>query len=150
MEKHNWDTYFHPAFAEVFQRLVKDVDKICEKNPSSFQSHPKSKFLKKLKDLIFKEIPQDPNNKNYFLGNTLGQENKHWRRAKLFKRFRLFFQFNTTRKVIIYAWLNDENTKRKEGSKNDPYSIFKKRLAKGCPPDNWKDLLEESELHSNT
>ena len=30
-------------------------------------------------------------------------------------RFRLFFRFDSASKVIIYAWVNDENTLRKVG-----------------------------------
>jgi toxin YhaV len=40
----------------------------------------------------------------------------HWRRAKFLSRFRLFFRYNSKAKVIIYAWVNEENTLRKAGS----------------------------------
>jgi toxin YhaV len=66
-------------------------------------------------------IPRDPNAPEFRQGNTLGRDNRHWFRAKFHQRYRLFYRFATKEKVIIYAWLNDEKTLRKAGSKTDPY-----------------------------
>jgi toxin YhaV len=44
--------------------------------------------------------------------------------------------------VIVYAWVNDENTLRKAGSRTDPYAVFVGRLRAGNPPDNWEDLIQ--------
>lgn len=52
------------------------------------------------------------------------------------QRFRLFLRFDTKAKVIIYAWVNDEDTKRTYGSKNDAYAVFRKMLDNGNPPDD--------------
>ena len=46
--------------------------------------------------------------------------------------------------MIIYAWVNDENTLRKAGSRNDPYDVFARLLRKGDPPDDWNALLREA------
>src|SRR5207245_681355 len=78
------------------------------------------------------------------LVNTLGPLHRHWRRAKFLGRFRLFFRFSSAHKAIIYAWVNDENTLRKAGARNDPYAIFNKRLKDGTPPDDWDDLVRGS------
>lgn len=144
MGQESWTIYFHPAFSEVRNKLIDDVVKLQEKSPDDYKQHPKTKFLKKVDDLVFKEIPLDPSSEAYFQGKTLGSDNTHWRRAKFFQRFRLFFRFCSKRKIIIYAWLNDDNTLRKAGSKNDPYHIFAKRLKNGNPPSNWDDLFNES------
>jgi toxin YhaV len=94
--------------------------------------------------LIFYEIPSDPNANAFSLGNTLGAARRHWRRAKFLQRFRLFFRFDSASRIIIYAWVNDENTLRKAGSQTDPYAVFSKRLNAGNPPDDWVDLLAEA------
>jgi toxin YhaV len=74
----------------------------------------------------------------------LGPAHRHWRRAKFLGRFRQFYRFSTVHKAIVYAWVNDENTLRKAGSKRDPYAIFHQRLRDGNPPDNWEDLFSKA------
>lgn len=80
----------------------------------------------------------------YRLGGTLGEENKHWFRAKFFQQYRLLFRFHKESKMIIFAWVNDENTKRAYDHQNDAYKIFKKMLKNKCPPSNWDALLKEA------
>jgi toxin YhaV len=43
----------------------------------------------------------------------------------------------------VYAWVNDENTKRAFESDDDAYQIFRKMLGNGHPPDDWTQLLAE-------
>jgi toxin YhaV len=74
----------------------------------------------------------------------LGEDHRHWRRAKIGRRFRLFFRYDSALKVIIYAWVNDQKTLCQAKGKNDPYTVFKKMLYQGNPPDNWDQLLDES------
>jgi toxin YhaV len=40
--------------------------------------------------------------------------------------------------------VNDENTLRSSGSKNDPYVMFQKMLKSGNPPNDWDGLREAS------
>jgi len=94
----------------------------------------------------------------------LGDEHKHWFRAKLFQQYRLFFRYNQESKIIIYAWAkasapcsrplptipvgNDDNTKRAYGSSTDAYRIFHRMIKSGHPPDDWKSLLKEAKKES--
>jgi len=139
-ERNGWKLYQHPAFREVFNRLMEDVESIKDKNPDTYQSHPKTKLLKRIIDLILVEIPSNPKAEQFRLGNTLGKSYRHWHRAKFFGRFRLFFRYSSSHKAIVYAWMNDENTLRKAGAKSDPYAVFVKGLGKGNPPDDWDKL----------
>jgi len=125
--------------------LIKAVEALERHHPETYRSHPKTKLLKQIHDLILVEIPHDPNAAEFQLGNTLGRAHRHWRRAKFLGRFRLFFRFSTAHKAIVYAWVNDETTLRKAGSKTDPYVLFTKRLQEGDPADNWEDLFREAE-----
>ena len=86
-------------------------------------------------------VPSDPARDEYRQGNTLGTAHRHWRRAKLGRRYRLFFRYDSKAKVIVYAWVNDEQTLRSAGSKSDPYAVFEKMLGRGNPPDDWNALI---------
>ena len=120
------------------------VEGLAKQDSQGYRNHPKTKLLKRTLDLILVEIPRDPNAAEFQLGNTLGAAYRHWRRAKFLGRFRLFFRFSSTHKVIVYAWVNDETTLRKAGAKTDPYTVFTKLLQEGNPPDNWDALFREA------
>jgi toxin YhaV len=139
-----WQCYAHPAFSDTFDALVEDVAQLRDAGPEGYRAHPKAKLLKRIVDLIETEIPRDPGANEYSLGNTLGPAHRHWRRAKFLGRFRLFFRYSSAANIIIYAWVNDENTLRKAGGKNDPYAVFGALLRKGRPPDDWDALLTEA------
>jgi toxin YhaV len=145
VERNGWKLYRSAAFADALDGLVKEVAALKNADPDTYRYHPKTKLLARLAILIFDEIPRDPNANEYSLGNTLGKSHRHWRRAKFFQRFRLFFRFDSASKIIVYAWVNDENTLRKAGARSDPYSVFLRRLASGNPPDDWQDLLKEAQ-----
>jgi toxin YhaV len=144
-ERNGWQLYGHPAFSEPLESLIQSVEELGKRQPGSYREHPKTKLLKRTLDLILVEIPRDPNGAQFQLGNTLGPAYRHWRRAKFFGRFRLFFRFSSNHKVIVYARVNDEATLRKAGSQTDPYSVFARRLREGDPPDHWDDLFRAAE-----
>lgn len=82
-------------------------------------------------------------------GNTLGDNRKHWFRAKFGNgRYRLFFRFDSRAKVIVYAWVNDAQSLRTYGSKTDAYRVFREMLDKGNPPDSWGRLVEAARAPS--
>lgn len=144
-ERNGWKLLKHPAFGDPYQALLIEVEQLKATHPQDWQSHPKVKLLARIQALIYDEIPNNPNNAEYSQGNTLGATNRHWRRAKFLQRFRLFFRFDSKSRIIIYAWVNDENTLRKAGAKTDPYTVFEKRLKQKQPPSDWADLLLQSE-----
>jgi toxin YhaV len=135
----------HPAFGAPYEALIAEVEKIKANQPQDWQNHPTVKLLARIQSLIYDEIPRDPNAAEYAQDNTLGNAHRHWKRAKFLQRFRLFFRFDSKSKIIIYAWVNDENTKRKAGAKTDPYVVFEKRLKQGNPPSDWDELLKQAE-----
>jgi toxin YhaV len=49
----------------------------------------------------------------------MGPAFRHWRRAKIGRRFRLFFRFDSKSRIIIFAWINDKNTLRASGAKTE-------------------------------
>ena len=88
----------------------------------------------------------DPDHPDFRLGKTLGQQYTNWRRVKkgMPDRYRLFFRYDSKAKVIVYAWVNDEQPLRSSGSRSDPYAVFEKMLGRGNPPDEWNALVQAS------
>lgn len=71
-------------------------------------------------------IDRKVEDRTYRQGSTLGDDYRHWFRAKFGNgRFRLFFLYDSMAKVIIFAWVNDETTLRTYGAKTDAYKVFK-------------------------
>lgn len=123
---------------------METVRKLADKDPEGYRSKAETKLLAAILKLTTEDIPANPADDRYRLGNTIGKDRRHWRRAKFFQQYRLFFRFDEARKIIIYAWVNDRTTKRAYGSKTDAYAVFRKRLGKGHPPDDWDLLLSEA------
>jgi len=44
----------------------------------------------------------------------------------------------------VFAWVNEEDTKRAFESSDDAYRIFREMLANGQPPSDWEQLLAEA------
>jgi toxin YhaV len=99
-----------------------------------------------LVQLVTVTVPSDPTAAIYCQGSTLGDDRKHLFRAKFGNgRFRLFFRYNSASKVIIFAWVNDENSLRTYGSKTDAYKVFNGMLDNGNPPDDWDALHKQAD-----
>lgn len=142
-----WKLYVSDIFAEQLEKLTQEVEALAKKDPDNFDSHPKYKLLIAIEENIYKKIPLNPNDVKYRLGSTLGKKHTHWRRVKknnLPDRYRLFFQFRSDSKAIIYAWFNDESNLRKDGAKTDVYTVFEVMLKNGNPPTTWEELVKKA------
>lgn len=140
-----WTVFAHPLFLAQLEALIRQVEGIKQKDPAGFTKKNATKRLAAIAKLVFEVIPQDPSRAEYRQGNTLGEDHKHWFRAKFFQQYRLFFRYHASSKVIVFAWVNDDDTKRAYESSDDAYRVFKKMLESGHPPDNWDDLLAEAQ-----
>lgn len=147
---HGWQIFAHPLFLQQFEDLLEQVENIRKKNPENYKKKNATKRLAAIAKLAFDVIPQDPTRSDYRQGSTLGDEYKHWFRAKFFQQYRLFFRYHQENKIIVLVWVNDENSKRAYGSKTDAYLIFKKMLESGYPPNNWESLLQNSKGEAQT
>ena len=110
-----WALFAHPLFLAELEAITRQVERLRHK---------------------------DPTRSEYRQGNTLGDDHKHWLRAKFFQQYRLFFRYHEASKIIVYAWVNGENTKRAYESKDDAYRVFSKMLKQGHPPDDWETLIK--------
>jgi toxin YhaV len=144
MESGGWRLFVHPLFEAQLEKLTKRVEKLASSDPGGYVSHPATKMLATINHYILAAIPRDPNHPEFRQGNTLGPDNRHWFRAKFHQRYRLFYRFSTEHKIIVYAWVNDEGSLRKSGSKTDPYVVFKAMLESGEPPNSFAELSRAS------
>ena len=124
--------------------MTQQVDALKQKDSVEYVKKNASKRLAAITKLAFEAIPQDPARPEYRQGSTLGEEHKHWFRAKFFQQYRLFFRYHAPSKVIVFAWVNNEGTKRAYESSDDAYRVFRKMLESGNPPDDWNQLLAEA------
>jgi len=128
-------------FGENYPHKIAFLNRTGRKNAT--------KRLAAIAKLAFEVIPQDPARAEYRQGSTLGEDHKHWFRAKFFQQYRLFFRYHAKSKVIVFAWVNDEDTKRAYESGDDAYRVFRKMLESGHPPDDWQQLLTQATESSN-
>ena len=136
-----WTIYAHPLFVAQLEALARKVEAEKQKNPTEYVKKNVTKRLAAIKKMAFEVIPQDPTRLEYRQGNTLGDEYKHWFRAKFLQQYRLFFRYHKQSKVIVMVWVNDEDTKRAYESHEDAYKVFRKMLMRGSPPNDWNQLL---------
>lgn len=146
---HGWTVFSHPLFLAQVERLAQQVEALKRKDPSGYTQKNASKRLAAIAKLAFDVIPQDPARPEYRQGGTLGNEHTHWFRAKFFQQYRLFFRYHASAKVIVLAWVNDADTKRAYESSDDAYRVFRKMLESGCPPDDWRQLLDEAKAEAS-
>ncbi|HHA1396899.1 TPA: type II toxin-antitoxin system YhaV family toxin [Enterobacter hormaechei subsp. xiangfangensis] len=141
-----WTVLAHPCFEEQLKTLIEQVEAEKVRSPESYQGKSCTKLLSVVLKVIYQGIAVAPSSNDYRQGKTLGANHKHWRRAKFGAgRHRLFFRYSAKDKIIILAWMNDEDTLRARGSKSDAYRVFERMLSSGYPPDDWDKLVAASE-----
>lgn len=141
VEAHGWTILAHPLFIEQIEKLASTVEAETRKTGHG-AAGPNAKLLAHLIDLAFDKIPRDPGNPSFRQGKTLGRSRQHWFRAKTGNgRYRLFYRFQSSARLIVYAWVNDGQSLRTRGSSTDAYAVFAGMLDRGKPPDDWPKLL---------
>jgi toxin YhaV len=150
IQRHGWVLLFHGCIVEQLQQLQAAAARAERNDPMDFERNANVKLFRALSQLILETVPSDPARDEYRQGNTLGPAYRHWRRAKVGRRFRLFFRYDSRAKTIVFAWVNDEQTPRAAGSKSDPYATFEKMLERGNPPDDWDRLVAVSQSDWST
>lgn len=139
-----WAIYAHPLFLDQLMTLTDEVEVRKRRDPETWRRKNASKRLAAILKLVTTDIPADPGAPQFRQGDTLGSHRKHWFRAKFFQQYRLFFRFDSSRKIIVFVWVNDEDTFRAYGGRSDVYSVFKGMLDSGHPPDDFDAVLNEA------
>ena len=138
MERYGWTLLFHDAIGDQLERLKSASDRA---QAAGLHDNANVRLFNALSKLILEAVPQDPSREEYRQGKTIGPEYAHWRRAKVGRRFRLFFRYDSRSKANVYAWVNEENTLRSSGGRTDPHVVFRRMLERGNPPNDWEDLI---------
>ena len=133
MQRHGWTLLFHDCLIVQLRNLHHAVQRAHRRDPAEFASNANVKLFHALSRLMLEIVPQDPSRDEFRQGNTLGPRHRHWRRARIGRRFRLFFRYDARAKVIVYAWVNDQSTLRSSRSRTDPYKVFAKNAGTGKP-----------------
>ncbi len=144
LSANGWTLFAHPLFLEQVEALATQVEALRAKDRVGYTKKNATKRLAAIATLAFELIPQDPTRAEYRQGSTLGDNRKHWFRAKFFQQYRLFFRYHLASRIIVYAWVNDDATKRAYESSGDAYRFFQKMLERGNPPDDWETLLQQA------
>jgi toxin YhaV len=147
MQHNGWNLFQFQPFAMRLRELTQDVSRLALADPTGYKQHPKTKLLASVYRSMTVTVPTNPADPVFRLGHTLGRSHGNWRRVKkgLPQRYRLFFMFaSNPLPVVIYAWLNDEDTLRKEGSRTDVYEVFKRMLERGDVPSTINELIHGS------
>ena len=139
-----WSLFAHPLFLDQVAALMSKVEALKAKDPKTYKQKNSTKRLAAIAKLALDVIPEDPTRPEYRQGGTLGADRKHWFRAKFYQQYRLFFRFHAAKKIIVYAWVNDEDSKRAYESGDDAYRVFRKMLDGGYPPEDWDALLKQA------
>lgn len=135
-EVNGWRILLHPLVLKRIQEWQARASK------GDVRSH---KLLAGLNRLMLEVVPTDPGHPRFYLGHSLGPDYGHWRRAKMYQRYRLFFRFSSAHRSIVFIWINDENSLRTYGASTDAYATFQRMIERGTPPDDLDQLLRESE-----
>ena len=97
---------------------------------AEYRRHPTVKLFAAITRIIYEVIPSDRNHPDFRLRGALSR----YRRVKghgLPTRYRLFYIFSSSRKLIIILYVNDDHTLRQEGARSDPYVIFTQLVGQG-------------------
>ena len=139
-----WTIFLHPLFVEAIKAMIADVEKDRRAHPETYRTRRAAKLLAATRKMAFEDIPANPSDPRFRLGDTLGEAYRHWFRGKYVQQYRLFFRYHETERIIVLVWVNDEDSNRAYESKSDAYRVFGRMLARGNPPDDWAALLREA------
>ena len=87
IQQYGWHLLFHGCITEQLKKLHAAVEKAKLQDPNGFESNANVRLFNALSKLIFEAVPSDSNREEYRQGNTMGATFRHWRRAKVGRRF---------------------------------------------------------------
>ena len=119
---------YHELYHQRIQQLKARVRELKERlEPSEFRRHETVKLAVRIRDAE-DEIAEDPDRRDYLLRDEL---RKFRRYKKGLGRYRIIFCFSNHPPIILFLYLNTEDSLRKEGGRRDPYEEFKSLLRRG-------------------
>ncbi len=143
MLRHGWNLLFHEGLIEQLQKLQAAARRAQAQDPQGFESNANVKLFNALAQLMLETVPSDPNRDEYRQGNNMGPAFRHWRRAKLGRRFRLFFRFDSKTRIIIFMAIKEAQTYFAERQERADLTEFDAVMARtgGEPPREGDRIL---------
>jgi toxin YhaV len=128
---HGWTVLFTEPFLSAYGDLSARARKLKGAlSGEEYERHPDVKLFLAVRELTRNVIPSGPQHADYQLHGDLAK----FRRTKgrgLPKRYRLFWVFSEQLRVIIFLYMNDSASLRKEGDRSDPYNLFSSMVQRG-------------------
>jgi toxin YhaV len=151
MEVNGWTLLLHPLLVAQLEKLTVAAEEETRRTRGGgTPATANAKVVAALFELMFRVIPEDPTRAEYRQGATLGERRNHWFRAKFGAgRFRLFFRYLERARVIVYVWVNDQESLRTYGSRTDAYAVFRRMLDSGNPPESFDELVRAAAAGDN-
>lgn len=87
MQRHGWTLLFHECVVEQLRKLHAAVLRAEQNDSEGSGSNANVKLFRALSQLMLETVPTDPARDEYRQGNTLGPAHRHWRRARIGRRF---------------------------------------------------------------
>lgn len=81
-----WNMFAPPLFLKQFEELLRQVEQLRQKHPEDYKQKNATKRLAAIAKLAFEIMSQDPTCNDYRQCTTLGNDYKHWFRAKFFQQ----------------------------------------------------------------
>ena len=137
MAKIKYLVKYHELYYRRIQELKSRVRELKEQlGPEEFSRHETVKLAVRIR-AAEQEVAQEPNRPEYLLHDEL----RKFRRYKRgLGRYRIIFCFSGKPPIIIFLYLNTSDSLRKEGSRQDPYELFKSMLRRGEVAHDPSDL----------
>lgn len=127
--KPNYLPRYHEIYFQRVRRLKERVKGLrAALSQEDFQRHETVKLAARVRRAEL-EILEDPNRPEYLLRDEL----RKFRRYKRgLSRYRIIFCFSNDPPIVVFLYLNTEDSLRKEGARSDPYEEFKALLRRGA------------------
>ena len=136
MAKIDYLSKYHQLYYRRIQQLKVRVKELKEQiPPEEFRQHETVKLALRIQEAE-KEIVDDPNRSDYLLHRELRKFRRYKRGPG---RYRILFCFSNHPPIIVFLYLNTEESLRKEGGRRDPYEEFKSLLHRGHVSHDPKD-----------
>lgn len=122
------EVLYHGLYARRVDALKERVRELKARlSPEQFSSHETVKLAVRIRDAE-EQVSRDPDRPECRLRDDL----RKFRRYKRgLGRYRILYCFSNRPPIVVFLYLNTEDSLRQEGGRRDPYEEFKGLLRRG-------------------
>lgn len=126
-----WTLLYHPVFGDRYAALRDEARELKKRlGPEEWRQHPVVKLAAGVRRMVMEVVLQNPLAPAFRLRGDLAAFCRASGLA-LPPRYRLCWVASPSTHTVIFLYLNDETTLRKEGAKTDPYEVFRGLVRRG-------------------